>query len=226
MLVALTGLHGAGISYFANNIQIKFGFKIYNKKEIIQYICKRETGRDDWGQWYKEEFNRDPYKITEDILSCIDLNDNVILDAVHSDLEWKIISSMVPNSEIIGVITPEFIRKQRREIGDVEKDKKRLAHWHNGGGCLLSELSWTFNGGASLELNEKIFLEFCEYLKKKELAISGKKVKFSDNKDEKIQRLMEENEMLEEKIEKAEVLIKQYNDKIKKLNQVENNVEK
>ena len=102
MLIALTGLHGAGKTYFASNVPIKFGFKVYNKKEIIQYICKEKTGRSDWRQWYKEQFNKDAYKITEMILSYIDLNNNNILDSVHSDLEWQIISSIVPNSEIVG----------------------------------------------------------------------------------------------------------------------------
>ena len=149
MLIAMTGLHGAGKSYFASNIPAKYGFKVYNKKEIIKFLCKKKTGRDDWGQWYKEEFNKDARNMTEMILSCIDLNEDVILDAVHSDLEWGIITSCVPNAELIGVITPEFIRQQRREPGDIEKDKKRKEYWHNGGGCLLAELSWTLNGGAS-----------------------------------------------------------------------------
>lgn len=32
MLIALTGLHGAGKSYFANNIIAKYGFNICSKK--------------------------------------------------------------------------------------------------------------------------------------------------------------------------------------------------
>ncbi len=216
MLIALTGLHGAGKTYFASNVPIKFGFKVYNKKEIIQYICKEKTGRSDWRQWYKEQFNKDAYKITEMILSYIDLNNNNILDSVHSDLEWQIISSIVPNSEIVGIVTPEFIREQRREVEDEEKDKQRIKYWHNGGGCLMTYLSWTFNGGASLELNERLFAEFLDYLHKKQLSIKGNCVQFSDNKDERIRELIRENQLLEEKLKKAKQMLNEYDNKCNK----------
>ncbi len=210
MLIAITGLHAAGKSYFVNNVPVKFGFKIYNKKEIVKYICKKETNRDDWSEWYKEEFNKDAYRITKKILSYINVSENVVLDAVHSDLEWNIISNIVPDSELIGMITPDFIREQRREEGDIEKDKKRLKYWHNGGGCLMKELSWSFNGGASLEINEKMFEEFLEYIKRKQLSINGEKVEFSENKTQKLKSLIEKNADMDIKINKAKKLLKEY----------------
>ena len=210
MLIALTGLHGAGKSYFANNIPSKYGFTIYNKKDIIRYICKNETNRDDWGQWYSEEFNKDAYRITETILSYVDYENDAILDAVHSDFEWGIISNIVPDASLIGVITPEFIRAQRREDGDVEKDKKRIKYWHNGGGCLMTDLDWTINGGASLEFNEKAFEEFLQYVRRKQLAIQGHKVEFSHDKTERIIELMQESDLLDKKISSANSLLSQY----------------
>ena len=207
MLIALTGLHASGKSYFANNIPVKFGFKVYNKKEIVKYICKEKTGREDWNEWYREEFNKNAYNVTNLILSYINLDENIILDAVHSDLEWRIISSIVPNAELIGIITPDFIRQQRREEGDLEKDEKRIKYWHNGGGCLLTNLSWTSNGGASLKINEEMFKEFLQYVQKKQLAIQGKHVIFSDDKNEKLVELIKKNDMLGKKIEQAENLL-------------------
>lgn len=207
MLIALTGLHASGKSYFANNIPVKFGFKVYNKKEIVKYICKEKTGREDWNEWYREEFNKNAYNVTNLILSYINLDENIILDAVHSDLEWRIISSIVPNAELIGIITPDFIRQQRREEGDLEKDEKRIKYWHNGGGCLLTNLSWTINGGASLKINEEMFKEFSQYVQKKQLAIQGKHVIFSDDKNEKLVELIKKNDMLGKKIEQAENLL-------------------
>lgn len=199
MLIALTGLHASGKSYFANNIPVKFGFKVYNKKEIVKYICKEKTGREDWNEWYREEFNKNAYNVTNLILSYINLDENIILDAVHSDLEWRIISSIVPNAELIGIITPDFIRQQRREEGDLEKDEKRIKYWHNGGGCLLTNLSWTINGGASLKINEEMFKEFLQYVQKKQLAIQGKHVIFSDDKNEKLVELIKKMICLEKK---------------------------
>lgn len=50
----------------------------------------------------------------------------------------------------------------------MEKDKKRIEHWHSGNDCLLSEVGWSFNGAASKELNEQSFKEFIDYIKQKE----------------------------------------------------------
>lgn len=214
MLVGLTGLHGSGKSYFANNIPSKFGFKVYSKKDLIPYICNEITGRLDWKQWYKEEFNKDAYNITTKILSYMNLKENVILDSVHSSLEWNIISSIYSDSELIGVIAPEFVRQQRRKADDKEKDNKRIEYWHtkiNGvEECLLSNLDWTFNGAASLEINEKLFEEFLQYIHKKELSINMENINFSDNKKEKLELLMEENRKLKEKLNVAEQLLQEY----------------
>jgi len=213
MLIALTGLHSAGKSYFANNIIAKYGFDICSKKDLVRYICKEKTGREDWAEWYREEFNKNAYEMTKLILSYLDLNQDIVLNAVHSDLEWRIITSLVPNVELIGIITPDFIRESRREEGDLEKDKKRIGYWHNGGGCLMTELSWTFNGGASLEINEKLFEEFLLYTRKKQLAIQGQNVKFSDKKVDRLQNLINENKELEQKIEDFNKFVKQHTDR-------------
>ena len=215
MFIALTGLHSAGKSYFANNIIAKYGFDICSKKELVHYICNEKTDRRDWAEWYKEEFHKDAYNITKVILSYLDLKQNIVLDAVHSDLEWKIIKSIVPEAELIGIITPEFIRKTRREEGDLEKDKKRISYWHNGGGCLMTELSWTFNGGASLEINEKSFKEFLIYVQKKQLAIQGNNIGFSDKKTERLQTLINEDKELGCKIEVMEQFMKEHIDEKK-----------
>lgn len=213
MFIALTGLHSAGKSYLANNIMAKYGFNVCSKKDLVRYICRERTNREDWAEWYREEFNKDAYNMTKLILSYLDLNEDIVLDAVHSDLEWRIITSIVPNAELVGIITPDFIREARREEGDLEKDKKRIGYWHNGGGCLMTELSWTFNGGASLEINEKMFEEFLLYIQKKHLAIKGKDVRFSDDKIEKLQSLIKENEELKQKIQYANQLIEEHKDK-------------
>ena len=42
--------------------------------------------------------------MTKMILEYINLDENVVLDAVHSDLEWGIISSIIANAEIIEII--------------------------------------------------------------------------------------------------------------------------
>lgn len=211
MLIALTGLHGVGKSYFADNILVKHGFKIYNKKELLPYICKNETGRDDWQQWYRESFEKDAEKITELLLSYINFDEDVVIDAVHSPREWDIISSKVKDAELIGIIAPEPIRNQRRKEGDKEKDGKRISHWHNvEGECLMSDIDWVFNGGATLEINDKLFSEFLEYKKNKEKIISGDCKIYTTNKVDRLNELVRENSILENKIGKAKEILKKF----------------
>lgn len=164
MLIALTGLHASGKSYFASNIPQKFGFKVYDKKNIVKEICEEETNCDDYWKWYQEEYNKDPYKMTCKIISKIPLEDNIILDAVHSYKEWKIIESVVPEAMIVLINTPKVVRATRWESGDEIKDLKRIKYWHsdyNGEqGCLLTQVSWSFNGAAPLKTNEVSFNDF------------------------------------------------------------------
>lgn len=168
MLIALTGLHASGKSYFANNIPHKFGFKVYDKKNIVEQICKEETYYTDYWSWYQQEYNKDPYTMTYKILSKLPLEENVILDAVHSYKEWKIIESIVHDSMIVVITTPEDIRKNRWDNGDKEKDLKRIKYWHSDykgeKGCLLTQVSWSFNGAASLETNEACFIDLLKFI--------------------------------------------------------------
>lgn len=215
MLIALTGLHGLGKSYFANNIMAKYGFKIYNKKELLPYICKFTTGREDWRQWYREEFERDAEKVTTLMLSYINLNENIVIDSVHSPLEWNIISSKIEDAELVGIIAPEPIRMQRRKKDDKEKDVKRINHWHNvEDECLMSNLDWVFNGGASLEINEQLFIEFLKYVKNKENILSGECMSYTDSPINKLNELMKENSMLRKKLVQAEQILNEFEVKL------------
>ena len=77
------------------------------------------------------------------------------------------------------------------------------------------------NGGASLELNEKMFQEFLQYTKNKEKAMEGENIQLTDNKTEKLQELIAENEILKNKLVVAEELLAEYEAKKKRLNREE-----
>ena len=145
------------------------------------------------------------------MLSYINLSKNVVIDSVHSPLEWNIISSKVEDAELVGIIAPEPIRKQRRKEDDKEKDVKRISHWHNvENECLMSNLDWVFNGGASLEINEQLFIEFLEYVKNKENILSGECMRYNDSPINKLNELMEENSVLRKKLVQAEQILNEF----------------
>lgn len=171
MLIALTGLHAAGKSHFTHTIPEKFGFSVYNKKEVIVTICQNETGRKDWDVWYRDEFRKDPYLMTSKIISVIPKSENSILDSVHSYNEWQIIKQIREECFLSVVVTPKLIRSLRWEKDDKIKDLQRIKYWHSVYGeelgCLLAEADWSFNGAASQELNEKGFKELIGLLSRK-----------------------------------------------------------
>ena len=177
MLICFTGLHAAGKSYFLNKIPEYFNFKIFDKKQILRKLYFLDTGRTDenWNLWYGQKFAEDPVGIVSRILSCLPLEENVILDAVHSNYEWEIIKSLIPDSHLALIVTPP----QEREIRWANRetiprnltalDKKRIKYWHNPkaeNDCLPAQASWTFNGAASEELMVQEFQEFLAYLAK------------------------------------------------------------
>ena len=77
----------------------------------------------------------------------------------------------------------------------------------------MTDLSWTINGGASLQINEEMFKEFLQYVHKKQLAIQGENVIFSDDKTKKIMELIKENDILGRKIGQAENLLNEWEKK-------------
>lgn len=168
MLLAFTGLHSAGKSYFVSNVPEEYGFKVYNKKEIVKQLCKEQTGRDDYMAWYGERFEKNPVEMTSLIINRLPLNEDVVLDAVHSNLEWEIIKQLVPESYLILIVTLDSIRKERWNLRgeNIEMDvanKKRVNYWHNIKGdnqCLLQYVDWAFNGGSSIETNKLSFEDF------------------------------------------------------------------
>ena len=111
MLIAITGLHGSGKSYFSRSIPTKYGFEVFYKNDIIAEIFNHKPN---WIEQYREAYKNNPEALIKEILSRLPLENNVILDAVHSYDEWKIIRRLEPSARLILVTTPREIRISRR----------------------------------------------------------------------------------------------------------------
>ncbi len=194
MFIGITGLHGSGKSYFAHNIPTKYGFLVYYKNDIIADIFNYVPG---WEELYRKEYQRDPRKLILNILSRLPLDRDIVLDAIHNNNEWNIIKSIIPNAMLLLVTAPKEIRISRRKE-NIEKDMKRIQYWHkikkdNTVDCLLTQVSWSFNGNASLESNSKNFEEFLKYARNKEL-----------------EALVKEDNMINAKLKKAKEVLGKY----------------
>lgn len=194
MFIAMTGLHGSGKSYFAHNIPTKYGFSVYYKNDIIADIYNHVPN---WEELYRQEYQNDPYNLVLNILSRLPLDKDVVLDAVHNNNEWNIIKSIIPNAMLILVTSPREVRISRRKE-NTEKDMKRIQYWHkvkndHSVDCLLTQVSWSFNGNSSLENNQRNFEEFLKYAKDKELK-----------------ELVQKDTMINDKLKKARELLQEY----------------
>ena len=175
MFIALTGLHCSGKSYFSSNLPPEFGYTVFRKCDIVETIFEREGTENysDSHKWYNDQFENNPNNITIKIIEEVaSFGDNVILDAVHSNLEWEIIKTIRPDAKLIEFVTPKSVREKRWESKYVldDKDASRINFWHNSKAqsrCLLTEVDWVFNGCASLNFNNECFREFLEFNKSK-----------------------------------------------------------
>jgi hypothetical protein len=168
MLLVLTGFHAAGKSFFTHNVAAKQGFIACDKKDVIKKIYNSENREiQDYWEWYRVEYNKDPVLMTSKIISELPLDQNVILDSVHSYKEWRIIQSIIPDAVLVLIATPKDTRAERWEEGDPQKDLKRAQYWHSDyneeKGCLLSEVGWAFNGALPPEVNAICFAELKKY---------------------------------------------------------------
>lgn len=201
MFIGITGLHGSGKTYFSNNIPTKYGFLVYYKNDIIADIYNHV---DNWEELYRKEYRTNPYNLIKNILSRLPLEEDILLDAVHNNREWNIIKSIIPNAKLILVTTPREIRVSRR-IQNTQKDEKRIQYWHNVNkdntvDCLLTQISWSFNGNASIENNQRNFEEFLEYAKKEEKEYIQNQLK----------ELIKEEQNIDNKLQTARELLSQY----------------
>lgn len=110
---------------------------LYNNELLPSDICR--------------EFELNPYEITADIVNEIYKEDDLILDAVHSNLEWGIIKMMIPNAKLVEFVTPKKVREERwiSKYKLDAKDSSKIKYWHNPNGvskCLISDVEWVFNG--------------------------------------------------------------------------------
>jgi len=206
MLVALTGLHCAGKSYFTKNVPPKYGFKVYNKKEIVASLCRLENGGDGWQGWYKYEFNKDPYTMTAKIINTLPIDEDIVLDAVHSNVEWDIITQLVPDSVLAVFVSPDDVRKNRwtAEIDISKKDIKRIGFWHTdieNKECLIMKIGWSFDGTATLEENEQRFKDLIKLQSSKNNTFKDTTTNLNNNEDEKVfLDLLDENKKLTEEL--------------------------
>ena len=118
MIIVLTGLHGSGKSYFANNICKKYGFEIIYKNDLIKEMCKK-MNINSWHNWYIESFNKDFITTTIKILQNLPKDKDIILDSIHSYDEWMVAKKYLKDVYLALIIAPENISYTIQQIEEM-----------------------------------------------------------------------------------------------------------
>ena len=191
MLIGLTGLHRAGKSHFRKSgVAEKYGFLVVNKKQVVVDLftaaCGNRTMENlddenfndsiiwkDANTWYGQQMKENPIYITELIVdSAIEkYGEDILLDAIHNNLEWDIIKKHLPDSALLLFATPKEIRDQRCGTDSIteadNKNLRRLSFWTSSKELpsLPCMASWCINGALPMEEIEQNFASFVGFLK-------------------------------------------------------------
>jgi len=151
--VGLVGHHGAGKSHLCRIAERQLGWRVVVKREVLRDICPPDARLTlGWEDWYRDEFLRHGgFQLMTDILAAIPPSPNVsIIDSIHTEDEWAAVKATDEGALLVGVFSPESIRKLRNLGRQGYSDAVRLDSWHESrmfvSPCLLSKLDWGFSG--------------------------------------------------------------------------------
>lgn len=116
-------------------------------------------------EWYEEQIYNNTYEVLFKLVNLASENygEKIILDAVHNNMEWAVISECVDKSGIIYFNTPKVIRESRPgELNNDIVNKKninRIGYWfiNNSIQNLVNNFSWCINGTEDIQTNSQSF---------------------------------------------------------------------
>lgn len=221
MLIGLTGLHRTGKSYFRQSgIAEKYGFVVANKKQLVVELFLTSISNPDeyeavsfddanfnnsklWkdaNSWYGSQMKENPIYITEKIVDFATekYGEDVVLDAVHNNLEWDIIQKHVPSSALLLFATPQEVRETRTGVDTVEevdrKNLKRISFWNSSEELpsLPCFASWCIDGSQPIEKIEENFVKFvsCQGQGKSTRELVAEDIEVKDMQDFVLQDLI------------------------------------
>lgn len=166
-MFTLTGLHGSGKTHLCRILQEE-GLTIINKREVLSKLYDSDKTALSFSDWMKNHYSipgSGAASMMERILSTLSVRSSsksLVFDAIHNLAEWETIIRQYPNSVLILVVSPKNIRNNRNSVDEQILDRRRIEYWHESlenNKCLMSEVSFTFNGTCHDNLQRKIVKE-------------------------------------------------------------------
>lgn len=125
-------------------------------------------------EWYEEQIYNNTYEVLFNLVNLASENygEKIILDAVHNNMEWAVISECVDKSGIIYFNTPKVIRESRPgELNNDIVNKKninRIGYWfiNNSIQNLVNNFSWCINGTEDIQTNSQSFALLAKCIEK------------------------------------------------------------
>jgi len=164
MIITLTGLHGSGKSHLSGILKREFGWTYVNKRRVLEKLFGKHFPTPESVesiQWYRDVYQSvGAGELMSLVLSQIEADSNVVLDAVHNPIEWTVVKSSGKNVVLAGVFAPQEVRDARNTSLDAVLDRKRIGYWHDSQDsslqCLMTKVDWAFSGvhGEELQIQE------------------------------------------------------------------------
>lgn len=116
-------------------------------------------------KWYEEQMHNNTYEVLFSLVKLANemYGPKIVLDAVHNNLEWSIISEYADKKGIIYFYTPKIIRESRPGVLDNDtvnkKNVKRIGYWFKDNSVpnLINSFSWCIDGTEDILKNNQSF---------------------------------------------------------------------
>lgn len=139
-----------------NKTELKRAQQLYLFNKLIWEISN---------EWYEEQMYNHTYEVLFDLVNLASeiYGQKIVLDAVHNNMEWAVISEYVDKKGIIYFNTPKVIRESRPgELDNAVVNKKninRIGYWfaNNLVPNLINNFSWCINGTEDILKNSQSF---------------------------------------------------------------------
>jgi len=116
-------------------------------------------------EWYEEHMYNNTHEVLFHLVKLANeiYGPKIVLDAVHNNLEWAVISEYVDKKGIIYFSTPKTIRESRPGVLDNDivnkKNIKRIGYWFKDNSVpnLINGFSWCIDGTEDILKNNQSF---------------------------------------------------------------------
>lgn len=154
--VALCGLHDAGKSAVASRLASQVpGCVVVTKLDVLRALhAKQATPGVNWYDWYRTKYLEEgPSIVMQQVIDQVLLDvpsgtNMLVIDAVHSAIEWRTLRERFPAALVLVASPPDVRLVRRHGYLALEDDVRRIRFAHDADmvDCLFASADWVVPG--------------------------------------------------------------------------------